>query len=492
MNVLKNYINGKFVASKSTQFIDIMDPAKDEVIALKPNSTQEEIDKTIAMAQAAFPGWRDTPGIKRIHPLIKLHQLLLENLDKITEAVVVNHGKEWAAARGEVIRGYQMVEAALSVPEVQKGQFMSNIGLGIDEFSVLEPLGVVLIIVPFNFPAMIPFWFLPFAVATGNTVIIKSNSQTPLAMQLMTEYIDQAGFPNGVINYLHCNAAKGDYLIKHPLIKAVSSVGSTPVATHIYKTASDAGKRAQCHGGANNFLMVTEQANLDSIMPNMMNSCYGNTGQRCLSGSVVMVVGSQEYYVHFKKKFLEATNALKIGYGMDKENSMGPIVSKKALATILKQIQDGIDEGAELILDGRDLKIDGYPNGYWLGPCVYEKAKPGMNVYDDEIFGPVVCLDRVDTLTEAIEISNAHPMGNAITIYTENGSEAREFRYNSNAGQIGINIGIVAPIAWFPFAGAKNSFFGSLRAQGPEVIKFYTKEVVVIEKFHGTTEIPWD
>jgi malonate-semialdehyde dehydrogenase (acetylating)/methylmalonate-semialdehyde dehydrogenase len=205
-----------------------------------------------------------------------------------------------------------------------------------------------------------------------------------------------------------------------------------------------------------------------------------------------MVVGSQEYYVHFKKKFLEATNALKIGYGMDKENSMGPIVSKKALARLLEQIQDGVDEGAELILDGRDLKIDGYPNGYWLGPCVYEKAKPGMKVYDDEIFGPVVCLDRVDTLTEAIEISNAHPMGNAITIYTENGSEAREFRYNSNAGQIGINIGIVAPIAWFPFAGAKNSFFGSLRAQGPEVIKFYTKEVVVIEKFHGTTEIPWD
>ena len=205
-----------------------------------------------------------------------------------------------------------------------------------------------------------------------------------------------------------------------------------------------------------------------------------------------MVVGSQEYYVHFKKRFLEATNALKIGYGMDKENNMGPIVSKKALATILKQVQDGVDEGAELILDGRDLKIDGYPNGYWLGPCVFEKAKLGMKVYNDEIFGPVVCLDRVDTLTEAIEISNAHPMGNAITIYTENGLEAREFRYNTNAGQVGINIGIVAPIAWFPFAGAKDSFFGSLRAQGPEVIKFYTKEVVVIEKFHGTTEIPWD
>jgi len=407
MNVLKNYINGKFVASKSTQFIDIMNPAKDEVIALKPNSTQEEIDETIAVAQAAFPGWRDTPGIKRIHPLIKLHQLLIENLDKITEAVVVNHGKEWAAARGEVIRGYQMVEAALSAPEVQKGQFMSNIGTGIDEFSVLEPLGVVLIIVPFNFPAMIPFWFLPFAVATGNTVIVKSNSQTPLAMQLMTEYIDQAGFPKGVINYLHCNAAKGDYLIEHPLIKAVSSVGSTPIATHIYKTASNAGKRAQCHGGANNFLIVTEQANLESIMTNMMNSCFGNTGQRCLAGSVIMVVGRPEYYDHFKKKFLEATNALKIGYGMEKENSMGPIVSKKALAKLLKQIQDGIDEGAELILDGRDLKIDGYPNGYWLGPCVYEKAKPGMKVYDDEIFGPVVCLDRVDTLTEAIEVSNA-------------------------------------------------------------------------------------
>jgi malonate-semialdehyde dehydrogenase (acetylating)/methylmalonate-semialdehyde dehydrogenase len=492
MEPLKNYINGKFVASKSTRVNNIMNPAKDEVIAVKPNSTQEEIDETIAVAQAAFPGWRDTPGITRIHPLIKLHQLLIENIDKISEAVVVNHGKEWAAARGEVIRAYQMIEAAISTPEVQKGQFMSNLGTGIDEYSVLEPLGVVLIIVPFNFPAMIPFWFLPFAVATGNTVIIKSNSQTPLTMQLMTEYIDQAGFPKGVINYLHCDASQGDYLIKHPAIKAVSSVGSTPIATHIYKTASNAGKRAQCHGGANNFLMVTEKANLESIMPNMMNSCFGNTGQRCLAGSVIMVVGSQEFYDLFKKKFIEATNALKIGYGMDKENAMGPIVSKKALTTLLKQIQDGIDEGADLILDGRDREIEGYPNGYWLGPCVYEKAKPGMGVYDDEIFGPVVCLDRVDTLVEATEISNAHPMGNAITIYTENGQEAREFRYNSNAGQVGINIGIVAPIAWFPFAGAKDSFFGSLRAQGPEVIKFYTNEVVVIEKFHGSTEIPWD
>lgn len=492
MEPLKNYFDGKFVASKSTQNTEIMNPAKDEVIALKPNSTQEEIDKTIAAAQAAFPGWRDTPGINRIHPLIKLHQLLIENIDEISEAVVVNHGKEWVAARGEVIRAYQMIEAALSAPEVQKGQFMSNLGTGIDEYSVLEPLGVVLIIVPFNFPAMIPFWFLPFAVATGNTVIVKSNSQTPLAMQLMTEYIDQAGFPKGVINYLHCDASQGDYLIKHPAIKAVSSVGSTPIATHIYKTASNASKRAQCHGGANNFLVVTEKANLESIMTNMMNSCFGNTGQRCLSGSVVMVVGTQEYYELFKRKFLEATNALKIGYGMDKENAMGPVVSKKALATLLKQIQDGVDEGAELILDGRDLKVDGYPNGYWLGPCVFEKARPGMNVYDDEIFGPVVCLDRVDTLVEATEISNAHPMGNAITIYTENGQEAREFRYNTNAGQVGINIGIVAPIAWFPFAGAKDSFFGSLRAQGPEVIKFYTNEIVVIEKFHGSTEIPWD
>lgn len=455
-------------------------------------STKEEVEQVVNAAKEAFSDWRKVPGVQRIQPFFRLLELIKGNIDEITGSIVINHGKEWNAAKGEVIRTYQMIEASITVPEYQKGQYMPNIAVGIDEYSILEPLGVFLMIPPFNFPAMVPFWFWPFAVAAGNTYIIKSNEQTPLALQKIFEYIDQAGFPPGVINYLHGDVEVANQLIEHPDMIGVSSVGSTPVAQAIYKKASSLCKRAQCHGGANNFLVITEKANIDQIMPNLMNSLFGNSRQRCLSGAVVMIIGKQSFYDTFKEKLLETTAALKVGYGMDKETFMGPVVSRKSLNKLLGQIQNGIDEGATLILDKRNIKVEGYEKGYFLGPCLFENAQPGMKIYDEKVFGPVACLARADNLDEAIEIINQNPKGNAVTIYTESGEEARYFRSEIHNIQLGINIGVVAPLAWFPFAGAKDSFFGTLRAQGYEAVKFFTQERVIIEKFHGSTKIEWD
>lgn len=493
MRILKNYINGEFVESKSDETMDVMNPAKWEVIAKIPMSTKEECDSAVKAANDAFPAWSETPGIQRIQPILRLTALLKEKIDEISEVGVKDHGKEYKALKGEVVRAYQMCEAAVGVPEMQKGQFMSEIATGIDEYSILVPLGTFLMIPPFNFPAMIPFWFLPFAVASGNTYIVKSNEQTPMAMQIIfKECIDNAGFPPGVVNFVHGGVEQANWLIENPGIVGVSSVGSTPVAKAIYQKTSSLGKRAQCHGGANNFLIIMEDANLDKIMSNIMNSCFGNTGQRCLAGSVVMTVGSEKFHEKVKEKFIDTAKSLKAGYGMDPDTFMGPVVSHKALNKIKEQIQRGLDDGAELVLDGRNITVPGYEKGSFIGPCVMEGAKPGDYIYEEEVFGPFVCLDRVETLDEAIKIINENPKGNAVTIYTENGESARHFRRKIKCGNIGINIGVVAPIAWFPFAGAKDSFFGTLRGQGREAVQFFTQQRVIIERFHGSTKIEWD
>lgn len=493
VETLPNYINGKFVASAATEHVEAMNPATDEVLARVPLSTKDEIDACVAAALAAFPAWRDTPGVERIQPMFRLQALLKDNLKAIATICTLNHGKEYAASVGEVVRAYQMCEAAISVPEWQKGEFMSDIATGIDEYSVKVPLGAFVMVPPFNFPAMIPFWTMPFAVAAGNTYIVKINEQTPLAMQRIFETcIDKAGFPPGVVNMIHGGPQQAKWLIEHPGTAGVSSVGSTPVAMDIYRRATALGKRAMCHGGANNFLVIDQTANLDKIMPNIMNSCFGNTGQRCLAGSVVMAVGPAPFYDKVRDAFVAAARACKVGFGMDDDTFMGPVVSRKALETLRGQVQAGVDEGARLILDGRQVQVPGHEKGYFIGPCVFEGAKPGMIIYDEEVFGPVVCMDRVDTLDEAIAIINANPKGNAVSIYTESGENARHFRHEIQCGNIGINIGVVAPIAWFPFAGAKDSFFGTLRAQGREALDFFTQARVVIERFHGSTKIEWD
>ena len=281
-------------------------------------------------------------------------------------------------------------------------------------------------------------------------------------------------------------------LIDHPDVKGISSVGSTPVAKSIYRRATNLGKRAQCHGGAHNFLVVMPDSNVENILPNLYNSIFGNAGQRCLAGKVVVTIGELKFHEYFKTKFVEGAKKLKIGFGMDKSVFLGPVVSKKALAKLCGDIQKGLEEGAKMVLDGRNVKVEKYPKGYFLGPTILEDAKPGMYVWEEEIFGPVVLLHHCGTLDEAINLINRDPRGNAVTIYTESGATARYFRQNVECGNIGINIGVVAPMAWFPFAGAKNSFFGDLRAQGYEALKFFTQEKVIIERFHGSTKIEWD
>lgn len=493
IEILKNYINGKFVESKSTEFLNAMNPAKDEIMAKVPMSLKEECDQAVEAAQAAFPKWRSTPGVQRIQPIFKLIDLLKQRLEDISKIGTMNHGKEIGALRGEVVRAYQMCEAAISVPEMQKGEYMEDIATGIDEYSVLVPLGVFMMIPPFNFPAMIPFWFMPFAVAAGNTYIIKCNEQTPLAMQKIFEWcIDKAGFPPGVVNLVHGSVNQANWLIDHPMVKGVSSVGSTPVAKAIYTRASNLGKRAQCHGGANNFMVVMPDANFDKIMENLMNSIFGNSGQRCLAGKKLLVVGDNQFYENFKARFVEEAKKLKVGNGLDEDTFLGPVVSKKALENLKSQIQKGLEGGARMVLDGRNIKVPGYEKGYFLGPCILEGAKPGNYLYDEELFGPVVHIERVSSLDEAIKLINRDPKGNATTIYTESGFWARKFRQGVQCGNIGINIGIVAPIAWFPFAGAKDSFFGTMRAQGREAVLFFTQQRVIIERFHESTKIEWD
>src|SRR5271157_1499482 len=490
--VLKNYVNGQFIESESTEFFEARNPATDEVLALVPKSTAEEVDAVVAAANNAFPDWRDTPGIVRIQPMLKLQQLIKDNIDELSKSIVINHGKEWEAATGEVVRAYQMCEASLSFPELQKGEYMQNMATGIDEYTMKVPLGVFTMIPPFNFPLMVPLWFMPFSIMAGNTYIIKANEQTPLAMQEFFKVVDQAGFPPGVINMVNGGPDVATALIDHPYVKGVSSVGSTPVAKSIYRRATDLCKRAQCHGGAHYFLTVTAQANVDKILSNMMNSIFGNSGQRCLAGKTVLVVADEEYYDHFKAKFVEAAAALKVGYGMDKESFLGPVVSRRSLEKLTADIEMGVNEGATLLLDGRGIEVPDYPNGFWLGPTIFEGVQPGQYCWEEEVFGPVCNLARLDTLDEAIALINRDPRGNATTIYTESGEEARHFKMQVETGNIGINIGVVAPVAWFPFAGAKESFFGDLRAQGFEALKFYTIEKVVIERFHGSTKIEWD
>lgn len=491
--VLPNYVNGKWAASKGTKLYDVYNPATGKVYHQVPESTKDEVEETVKAAHAAFLKWREVPVTQRIQPLLRCLQTIKERKEDIAKSITQNHGKEYAASDAEVVRAYQMIEASLCTPDWQKGEFMDSVAPGIDEYSIRCPLGVGAHIPPFNFPGMVPFWFWPFAVASGNTFIIKSNEVTPVSMQLMFDAIDKAGFPPGVINYIHGGVDVANMLIDHPLVKTVCSVGSTPVAKAIYTRASSHFKRAACHGGANNYMLITPSCNIDELVPNILNSCFGNTGQRCLAGSTVVAVGNEKFYESVKSKLL-ATIKEKVhpGSGFEKTSFMGPVVSKKALATLHSQLESAVQEGAQLLVDGRNIKVDGYPDGFWLGPTVLEGAKLGMKCYEEEMFGPIIRFDHIDNLSLAIERINAHHQGNAATIYTENGQESRRFRHEVACGNVGINIGLAAPVAWFPFAGAKESFFGSLRAQGRECFMFYTQAHVIIERFHGHAKIEWD
>jgi len=374
-----------------------------------------------------------------------------------------------------------MVEAACATPSLIKGEFSEDISEDIDEYQIRVPMGVFAMIAPFNFPAMVPFWFMPWAVACGNTYIIKPSPLVPITQFKIFQLIEKCGFPKGVINLIGNGEGVTDELIENKDIAGISSVTSTPVAKQIYKKAAENGKRAQCHGGANNFLVVMPDTNLDKALPNIIGSCFGNAGQRCLAGSVILVVG--DIYDEFKKRFLESARNLKIGYGLDENVGMGPVISKEALEKLHRDIERVINDGAKLLLDGREIRVEGYPKGYFLGPTIFEDVKPGKHIFDEEIFGPVVCIKRVESLDEAIDTANTSKFGNAGVIYTQNGEWARQFQYKVECGNVGINIGVPAPAAIYPFCGMKDSFFGDLHGQARDAIDFFTHKKIVISRW---------
>jgi malonate-semialdehyde dehydrogenase (acetylating)/methylmalonate-semialdehyde dehydrogenase len=481
MDVIKNYINGEWIDSRSTQLLDVVNPATTEVMARVPLSTPEEVEAAIQAAKDAYWEWRETPPLSRARYMFTLKDLMEEQFEELSRVIVEEEGKCIDEARGEVRRGIENVQVAAGIPSLMMGYNLEDIAVGIDEECVRQPLGVFCSIPPFNFPLMVPLWFLPYAVACGNTYIVKPSEQVPLSQRMLFQLMDEAGFPEGVVNLV--NGAKGvvDTLLESPDVRGVSFVGSTPVARYIYQKAAENGKRAQAQAGAKNFMVVMPDADLDRTVASLLTSFFGCAGERCLSGAVLLPVG--DVYESLRDKFVDASSRLKVGYGLDEAVQMGPVVSKRHMERVLGYIEQGLEEGAKLLLDGRDIKVEEYPNGYFIGPTIFDEVKPQMTIANDEIFGPVASMVRVRDLDEAIDIIHANPYGNASSIYTSSGKWAREFKYRVRSGNIGVNIGIVAPMAFFPFSGARDSFFGDLHGQGMDAVDFFTEKKVVISRW---------
>ena len=480
--VLENYIGGGWVKSSGTKLLDVKNPATGEVLAQVPLSTGDDVARAVQAAKAAFPGWRATPPPVRARYLFKLREILDAHRDDIAAICTSEHGKTLSEARNDFGRGIENVEHAAGIPSLMMGQTLEDVSAGIDCQAVRQPLGVFAAITPFNFPPMVPFWFLPYAIATGNTFVLKPSEQVPLTQRRIFELIhDKLGLPAGVLNLVNGGKDVVNGLCTHPDVMGVSFVGSSTVAQHVYKTCGEHGKRVQALGGAKNFILVMNDAEREKSIANLSESIYGCSGQRCLAGSVVVGIG--EAYEWVRESLLASARAVVLGDGSKPGVTMGPVVSAAAKDRILSYIDKGVQEGAKLILDGRGATVDGCPNGNWIGPCVFEDVQPGMVIATEEIFGPVACLMRARDLEDAISIANRSRYGNAASIYTTSGKAAREFSNRVEAGMIGVNIGVAAPMAFFPFGGQKGSFYGDTKAHGVTAIDFYTERKVVISRW---------
>jgi malonate-semialdehyde dehydrogenase (acetylating)/methylmalonate-semialdehyde dehydrogenase len=482
---LKNYINGEWVESQTGVEVDVVNPATMKRIGTVPRSTEEDVAMAVRAAKEAFTPWRRTTPLARSRYLMRLKELLEENFEEISRVGVMEHGKTIDESRGETRRGIENVEVATGIPSLMMGYNLEDIARGIDEFVIKQPLGVFACIAPFNFPFMVPLWFLPYAIATGNTYILKPSSEVPFSMTKLFELLDEIDLPPGVVNMVHGGREVVRGILEHPDIEGVSFVGSTPVGKNVvYAEAAKYGKRVQAQCGAKNFFVVLPDANIDLTIASAMTSFFGNTGQRCLSGANLIVIGGDEFYNEFMENVIEAVKRIQIGYGLDEGVQMGPLRTPDKKERVLEYIEKGISEGAELILDGRDFKIIGdHPLDCFLGPSIFENVKPEMVIGSEEIFGPVMSVMRASDLDEAIEIVNGNPFGNAAMLFTSNGKAARQFRYEVLGGNIGINIGIAAPMAFFPFSGMKESFFGDLHGQGRDAVNFFTEDKVIIERW---------
>lgn len=476
-----NYVNGKWLRSAGTQTSEVHNPASAEIMATVHFTTPNEVDQAVRDAHYAFDGWKNIPAVDRIQYLFKMKTLLEDQFDQISELITLENGKTFNESQGEMRRAIENVEVACGIPVMMQGDFSEDIAPGIDEFYIRQPLGVCAIISPFNFPGMIPFWFMPYALATGNTVIVKPSERTPLTMQRIFELFEQIDLPPGVLNMVNGGPDTVNALLDHPLVKAISFVGSTPVAKHVYTRGSASGKRVQAQGGAKNPIVVLPDADLDMSTRIIADSAFGCAGQRCLAASLAITVGEARH--SFTEAIADAANERVVGFGLDAGVQMGPVVSGKSQNRIFSLVQDAVDEGAQVIVDGRGKTVKGYEKGSFVFPTVIDNLKPDEAVAATEIFGPVFGLLHVDTIDEAIAYVNSGKYGNMACIFTGSGAAARRFRNQAQAGNIGINIGVAAPMAFFPFSGWKDSFFGTLHGQTFHAVEFFTQTKVVIERW---------
>jgi malonate-semialdehyde dehydrogenase (acetylating)/methylmalonate-semialdehyde dehydrogenase len=479
--LLRNFIGGRWVRSSATEFLDVHNPATGEVIARTPLSRGEDLDAAVAAAKQAFPAWRDTPPVVRARAMFRFRDLLEANFEEISATLTREHGKTLDEARGSLRRGIECVEVACGTPSLMMGYGLENIASGIDCNVIRQPIGVCAAITPFNFPAMVPLWFLPFAVAAGNPFILKPSEQVPLSPTRIFELLAECGLPPGVVSLVHGGRTAVEAVCDHPDIRAVSFVGSTAVAREVYRRGTQAGKRVQALGGAKNFVVVMPDADLARAMEGITESFYGCAGERCLAGSVLVPVGPA--HAEARDRLAESARALKVGDGADPGVRMGPVISARHRERVLGYIEKGIAEGARLLLDGRGNPVASRPGGYFLGPTLFDDVAPSMTIGREEIFGPVASITPVRTLEEAIAVMQAHPNANATSIFTSSGKAAREYARLSTASMVGVNIAVAAPMAQFPFGGAKDSFFGDLKAQGRDACEFYTDKKVVIARW---------
>lgn len=482
MMKLRNYINGRWVESGATVYLDVVNPATYEVMGRVPLSPADDVMKAANAAAQAQKSWRRVPATQRVQYLFQMKRLLDEHFEAIAQIITQECGKTLEESRGEMARAIENVEVACGIPILLQGDISEDIASGVDELMIRQPVGVSACISPFNFPGMIPFWFLPYALACGNTFIVKPSEKVPLTMQTVFELFDQhLNLPPGVLSLVHGDKVVVDAILEHPDIKAISFVGSTPVAKYIYAQGAKYGKRVQAQGGAKNPLIVLPDADIEMTTRIAADSAFGCAGQRCLAASVAITVGEARHT--FTEAIADAAANRIVGYGLDQSVQMGSVIDKTSQARIEHLIQKGADEGATVLVDGRNTRITGYENGSFVRPTILANINPTGEIARTEIFGPVLSLMHVNTVDEAIAFVNSGQYGNMACLFTSSGAAARKFRYEAEAGNIGINIGVAAPMAFFPFSGWKESFFGVLHGQGRHAVEFFTQTKVIVERW---------
>jgi malonate-semialdehyde dehydrogenase (acetylating)/methylmalonate-semialdehyde dehydrogenase len=479
--LLPNYINGQWQIPPTTDILPVTNPATLELLAQVPLSPAREVGRAVEAATAAFTGWRRTPATERVRYLFALRELLEQSFGDLARTITEECGKTLAESQGELRRAIENVEVACGIPMLMQGYNSEDIARGIDEILIRQPLGVTAIVCPFNFPGMIPFWFLPYAIACGNTCIVKPSEQVPVTLQKVFALLHQVGLPAGVVNLVNGNKAAVDALLDHPLVRSISFVGSSPVARYVYSRAAANGKRAQCQGGAKNPAIVLPDADLFTTTRILADSAFGCAGQRCLATSIAIAVG--EARTSFTEAIAVAASSRVVGYGLDPAVEMGTVISAQSKVRIEASIQAGVEEGAKLLVDGRNPRIPQFERGHFVRPTILQGVNPNGELARTEIFGPVLSTIEVETVDEAIALVNRSQYGNMACLFTSSGAAARKFRYEAEAGNIGINIGVAAPMAFFPFSGWKESFFGDLHGQGHHAVEFFTQTKVVVERW---------